>query len=77
MMYSENGKSRMFCCLQTVSLVWQGEIMHNRERQRGFENFICFEQNAFEDDRYLLFLLLTYIYIYLGKPTNVLEIIII
>lgn len=67
----------MFCCLQTVSLGWQGEVVCNRERQRGLEIFICFGENVFEDVRYLLFLLLTYIYIYLLKPTNVLETIII
>lgn len=54
----------MFCCLQTVSLGWQGEVVCNRERQRGLEIFICFGENVFEDVRYLLFLLLTYIYIF-------------
>lgn len=32
--------------------------MCDRERQKGLENFICFEQNVFEDDRYRFFLAL-------------------
>lgn len=67
MSYSENVKSRMFACRQTLSLGWQRETACDGERQEGLDNFICFEQNVFEDYKYLLFLLL--IDIGLGKPT--------
>lgn len=43
-MHSETVKSRMFRCLQTLSLVLQGVTTCDRERQGGLEDFICFEQ---------------------------------
>lgn len=52
-MHSENVKTRMFFCLQTLSLGLQGVTMCDRERQGGLEHFICFEQNVVEADRFL------------------------